>query len=432
MAVRGRMVATFVPFLSPKHLEDQPVAMVDTPLPIGIVREGHDQLEYRILQDLERRLGTARFCGATTRDSDAFAVTVQRTARDHAAVFAREGVKVLVYRDDHHGGGMGESGRGYHAVPVSSQLITHDVEALLQSWASVSGFRLPSGRYFQLLRAELVRQLGNASDYGLFSLSYADLYRRLRRLASTMQQPRTVAVSLDAHLVDYTPWCIEMTRLRHHRTLKKIGEGSRPGQPCIKEQVARVVAGLPSAHGVHIVTDGCWTSSEVLLLQDLFRRHDIPVVQVTTGILVHDGEQELARAGIPVAEVFRFRSLYRWICERDYFPGVPRSGLNIGSVVNGHLTSHPEDVGVPYILPFPQDIHDDLPHAQREQFSVWCLRAAQDMFTQIERHSGRLVLLSDLHRLPFGMTRSQERYPDALERLISQSFRNVPMASEIL
>lgn len=232
-----------------------------------------------------------------------------------------------------------------------------------------------------------------------------------------------ITVSLDRDCAPPADHVIEVTRVRHMRSFASLGEVARPGYPTFREQVRAIAAAVPRRHAVRIIVDGCWSGSEVLRLVEEFSAVGIPTDRVVTGILRRSAAAEFRAAGISVIASHPYLGLDTWICQRDFLPGIPRSGLNLGVVVGGNVQALPEDIGASYIRPFREDIFTDLSVHDAAEFSVACLAIADQLFAAVEHVMGHPLPTALLSRIPNLTKIPGTRFRDELRRIAMEHLR---------
>lgn len=317
---------------------------------------------------------------------------------------------------------LGENGRPYARLVTQPHLLSTDARTLLLPWARSRGFSLPPYSFFEEWHIRLMDLLGEYTKVEPFELNFSEFARGIRAQAMAHAEADTVMVSLDRDLIPYPLHRIECTRLRDARTLKNLGEGARPGEATLDEQINMLASTIPPRMGIHLVTDGCWTCSEILLVAEKLRRKRRRVAFVTTGILTSAAQADLRWSGIPFASAFPFLHLRRWVCERDYVIGVPRSGVNLGLMNGGVPTSLIEDVGAPYFFPYREDFYTGATTNDLLSLSYECLRFSANLYRLIGMRSGRPVITRHLDRLPTGMTRSAQPVVEAIEDVLRMFF----------
>ena len=214
-----------------------------------------------------------------------------------------------------------------------------------------------------------------------------------------------------------TDGAIELTRVRDYRTFEFLGELARPGEPAVKEQIAAISATVPKRHALQFVSDGCWEGSEILMLEEYFIRQHVMVDGVVCGVLCRPAVNAFRNAGIFASGSHRYLKLKSWICQRDLLPGVPRSGLNLGMRVGTRVQALAENIGATYLLPFRDDVFDELTTHDFTEFSISCYQLADRLFAEVERLWRRPVVVSDLARVPKYVRLGRVRFRDELRRI---------------
>ncbi|MEK7532274.1 MAG: hypothetical protein AAB579_01560 [Patescibacteria group bacterium] len=298
-------------------------------------------------------------------------------------------------------------------------LLFEDAGFLITRWCNAHGKPAPNRKFFD--------HLTNA-HYALVKRFFPEAFLLrttdfLRPLAAHRQQTQpwhdwpVITISLDTDFVRGTHGAVEITRVRDHETFNFLGELARPGEPPVKEQIAAIGAIMPKRHALQFVSDGCWEGSEILMLEEYFRRRNIMVDGTVCGVLCRKAVDNFNDAGMPASGSHPYLGLESWICQRDLLPGVPRSGLNLGMRVGNRAQALAENIGATYLLPFREDVFDELTPHDLTEFSLYCYRLADGLFAKLERLWQRPILVRDLARVPKYVRLGQIRFRDELRRI---------------
>jgi len=298
-------------------------------------------------------------------------------------------------------------------------LLFEDARLLVEHWCRSHRKPAPRPSFFSALtnaHFSLVKRFFPDA----FLLTTRDYLRALNALRSTSKPVRdwpVITISLDNDFVRDTDAVIEITRVQDHRTFKPLGELARPGNPTVAEQVASIANAMPRRHTVQFHSDGCWQGREIITLASTFQKHGTTVDSVVCGVVHRDALNTFREADIPIRYSHPYLSMESWICQRDFLPGVPRSGLNLGIQTGRLVQAFQEDIGAPYILPFREDVFDELTLHDLMEFSLECYRLSDHLFAEIERLWRRPVLVSDLARVPKYMTLGRVHFRSELRRI---------------
>lgn len=321
-------------------------------------------------------------------------------------------------------------------------VVTEDVEQLLTMWADAHGFRAPSSGFFGDLRGRLVADLeqclavqGFRSPQVLY-LRHDDL--RKRAAAMLAKQPEGAPfVTLDRLYFPDVERFVDVTRhvVRQDGgtwvTLPSIGVRSTCDS--LSTQVRKVMLSLPRGiHSIRLLDDGLWTGTTTLSVTREFEDCGIAVVDIFVALLVESLKtlERLREEGHPpihtLVQTFPVEEggVIDWVCERDFFPGVPTGGRTVSPAVS----PDGQDVGAYYLdLNGLRTIGDPVAWATLDgpSVSTFSRRRIEDcisLFEAIEDASGRSVTVSDLDRIPYGFGADlRERFVDVLRRQLDQS-----------
>lgn len=272
-------------------------------------------------------------------------------------------------------------------------VVSQDAQLLLQNWAKMYGFIVPSEVNFVSEKlTNYLRQIFPSVEL----VSAGELQSGMTSLAS--------ATSLTAVSLDRVYFQGEL-HLDVTRAVNELGDDTgvvaRHGYESLAKQVANLKNSLRGQREVVLVDDVIFSGGLLVELIDLLKTQEISVSVVVAGVAIGEGVDVLKDRGIEVRAVHVFTTVIDEICERDFLPGVPLSGRTVVGT---------EKEGAPYILPFgrPQS-WASIPEVWEKKFSKFCLNLTADMFDLIGQASGRQVLPRDLERCPIGINRNDNR-----------------------
>jgi hypothetical protein len=264
--------------------------------------------------------------------------------------------------------------------------VSEDVELLLTQWAKDRGFKLPNTEFFVNLLDALVGKL--TQIFGEVRLAKAEVISS--QLKSLVTKSGLPAVSMDG-VYFQSPYTIQVNRAVDSLG-NDVGLFPRPGALPLQEQFQKIRdSGLTR---VILVDDVVFSGHQMGLIIQGLAKWGVSVAEVLSGVSIGDGEQLIQRMAVGHSSVYSMQEVIDEVCQRDFFPGVPRCGRWVS--VSGNY-------GMPYLLPFgnPQK-WASIPELYEKQFSLFCLAQTLKLFEAIEKISGRLVMCEDLDRRPLG------------------------------
>lgn len=323
-------------------------------------------------------------------------------------------------------------------------VVTEDIEHLLTQWARAHGFRLPGSSIFGDLRGRLVADLSEclATREGVPEILYLR-HDELRGIAARELESRRDGapfVTLDPHYFPDVSRVVDVTRrvVRNGdgswKTLD--GVGVRALHPPLDDQIRSVIQSLPPGiRTVRVLDDGLWTGKTTLTVTRSFAEHGVTVHEILVALLVEsiptlEWLREEGHPPIhPLVRTFSVEDggVTDWVCERDYYPGVPQGGRTVASE-----QTDGRDVGAYYLdLDGTRRLGDPEAWATLSgpRIAWFSRRRIEDcitLFIAIEDASEHSITVGDLDRIPYGFgTDLRERFVDVLRRQLNQ-----PLATE--
>lgn len=282
-------------------------------------------------------------------------------------------------------------------------VVTEDVEVLLGRWAARHGFTLPSPRFFTQLSAGLAKIL---LEY--FPAVWVESYEDFKRRITQHLNCGLCIVSIDEVYVDNAHKTLQITRLIDDE-LNDLGRGSRLPAMNLEEQVYRIADEFRD-RPIAIVDDGCWSSGTISETVQQLRESGLNVQRVFVGLSSPAARENFLHrfdGAISFKSNWEVEGLIDWVCQRDFFPGVPLSGKQIGT--KKMLPIIPE-TGAPYVLPFGDPVHwASIPKENEKQFSARVIDLTIKLWEEIEATSKHPVTIADLDRIPRGLQKHEGR-----------------------
>lgn len=332
---------------------------------------------------------------------------------------------------------MLESGHHHYVV-------TEDLYPIMRNWAEKRGFVIPDVRWFaynhHLLRVELENTLNQDKEDKVTivdSLPYHYVTGHLKSTVHVIESREEFRVDLGSVVSLDQVYSMEFdhlfcSNLEVNRVVdiegKDLGNSVRPNTPSLEEQIENFKRAITS-RSVIVIDDGIWTGHTMRWAVNALQNQGLNVVAVVVGIR-HKEPGNVPDLGVPESRIYETqlylsyeRPILDWVCERDYFPGVPFGGRTvIDKNLYGKL-EYPTSIGAYYIdrpewLKSWASIEDST-----ETFRAFCYQRSLALFEEIERSSGKEVLVRDLPRISLRMVlngaQMHDRFCDLLEAEIS-------------
>ncbi len=293
-------------------------------------------------------------------------------------------------------------------------VVTEDVEFLMQCWAREMNFRCPESAFFQALQSELFDHLRSIFPE-VVSISHGDMTEQLRQAIARAESG--IVVSID-RVYNQATHRLQSNRIADLNSTNVIGEAPRPGHPSLQEQISLLPAGP-----LTLVDDGCFSGVTLNKIHDLLVTDGHRVCSVIVGVLIDRSNNEfLAKhPDVKLIALQEFPEAIDWICERDFFIGVPLSGRTGGYREGNVVTACDPEVALPYCIPFGDPVSGaSIPADQAITFSKRVLQLSRRLWEEVGRVSDRPVLCRDIPRLPRGVSRGDEPFIDALDQALQK------------
>jgi hypothetical protein len=208
----------------------------------------------------------------------------------------------------------------------------------------------------------------------------------------------------------------------------KVGVGSRPLGKDVDEQLSdceRVYNSTASPKPVIVLADdGTYSGSSIVEAATLLKNRRIIVQKIKLGFCTNEGMDtiyKLAEEGFPALElspsliVDKARGhVYTWVCERDFYLGVPRSGRPYGSLKkSGRADPSENPIAFAYIEPFAASRRGGGVKRGLIAFSRDQILRSLDLWRAIEDANHVRFKVSDIPRFPGpGLEKEYEHYRD--------------------
>jgi hypothetical protein len=300
--------------------------------------------------------------------------------------------------------------------------VSQDLETIMTRWCEDPARKLisPDPSFFEGLRSDLARAIQHAVRDGVkdesgrkFEIVVRTL--ELRDLKELRREPgdrREFWIALDDVTVPSWDFHLQVTRI-YDCDARKLGVGSRDGDRTILQQIADCQAKYAayerttSDPRIVLADDGAYEGGSIIDLAHKLKKHDLPVSTVKLGFATSKGYDAI-RAALRPPEFDIHASVgvsnstdIVWVCERDFYLGVPRGGRTYG------LTQKPDDavphklpISFPYVEPFAVARGGGAMDVGKYSFGRSQIEASIRLWSEIERLNNKVFLVSDIPRFP--------------------------------
>ncbi len=282
-------------------------------------------------------------------------------------------------------------------------VVSADIYLLLKQWAATRGFNLPPAHFFAAIRQESIRFMSGI--FPQFELVGEETLQT--GIAEIMTQQNLPTISID-RVYSEPNFRIDSSRL-YDEDLERVGYGYRDGTPNENWGLDEIkAAGIREAVLIDdVVYFGKGAVKAINRLKDI----NVKVRVVCCGIGIKSGIDVVEKEKVKVICVRRYDDVIDEICERDFYPGVPFSGMTL---------VHGQNTGIPYLLPLgkPND-WASIPDKDQLACSRFFLGQTIKLFEAIGAVSGRQVLCSDLERKVFRLPKDGTGFVEELKCLLT-------------
>ncbi len=244
-------------------------------------------------------------------------------------------------------------------------------------------------------------------------ISEEEFSRRLNELVEKARASGHFIVSM-THYTETPDAELSVTRVARvikkshgvdHEKFKEVV--ARPGCPSLAEQVERI-ADESRGRDIVLVDDGLWHGDTTTTVIDCFRGHNKRVAEIVVG-LIADARTLCQEIADMTRSVRKFPcphdgEVKDWLCERDFFIGVPGFGRTLAATDPGCLHADPRGIGIPYCLPYgnPEE-WASIKRDMVRDFSRLCVDISIQLFEGLGRSPGQRIRVRDLKTIPYGM-----------------------------
>lgn len=304
--------------------------------------------------------------------------------------------------------------------------VSQDLETIVSRWCQderkdAGCLKCPPAELFEELRADLIAALEHAfrEPVGDDKHKVAIKPLRLTDLHVIRRDPsdkRDFWITLDDVAVPSHDYHLEITRI-YDMDARKIGVGPRIGAKTLLQQVADCqakyfeYARTALDPQIVLVDDGAYEGGSVLAVADMLKKHDLPVSVVNLGFSTSKGLKAIAEALCPpefeqhatigVSKFIEIDAVHVWVCERDFYLGVPRSGRTFGfSEKPDRALPHQSRISFPYVEPFAVARGGGSIDIGKYSFGRAQVLASIRLWSEIERLNNRTFMVADIPRFP--------------------------------
>ncbi len=295
-------------------------------------------------------------------------------------------------------------------------LVTSDVQELLTKWVSDRGFVVPQKGFFLQMQGSLKKELQRClPGEDIKFLSYLELRELINNCLSLASLNYPSIISLDGGVYVTNPdFRLDTSRIINEKR-ELIGLGSRTTES-IDTQIQKILAQVQDTPIV-LVDEGAYTGAGIAEVITMLQNNCIRVQSVVWGMATLEA-YDCVKEQFPEIQLtpgLLFASITDWVCERDFYPGVPLSGRLVGN--EDGLPLLPE-TGAPYVLPFGDPENwASIPKSRIDNFSTFCLKETISLWREVEKLSNKTVRCCDLARRPIGAPNNDSSFVEYLASL---------------
>jgi hypothetical protein len=303
-------------------------------------------------------------------------------------------------------------------------IITQDLDHILNTWLHKKGMRPLPQSVFDDLRERLSEDLravafGNSDAGGAVSIRFQTRHR-LNNLEKADNDSR-FWIAMDDVYVPKSNFLVQVTRVYDKHGEHLLGRSHRPESegdslPIQIHRCRDAYDMFKKTTGnlrpeVVLADDGTFTGDSVLeILESLYEEAEIDVTHLcfafqTTESLIKIRDKLRAQGrniSYSPSEVISATGLVDWVCERDFFLGVPRSGRTAGSMDDGKVVPSANPIiGYPYVCPWGPIREGANVEVGQFELSARLTSHSIELWQAVERaNGGRKLKVSELPRFP--------------------------------
>jgi hypothetical protein len=327
------------------------------------------------------------------------------------------------------------SGR-LRSLEGTTYLVTEDLPKIIENWCEEKGKPAPGRQFFDELLKSLCKALQDHCFPRNSRIKVVDLPRESfaeildRQRSSDAKRLNEFWVSLDRVYADIgTPqkdgFHISITRFVD-KDNGDLSRGPRPESPydTIEEQVLACGRCWRHSSGrrlrpVVLVDDGAFTGKTIEMVLEMLANEEMYVDSVRLGVAKPEAVNVIAEwQHSRTKHSIRFLGCLKlcppakdWVCQRDFFPGVPLSGRVLGEEYHGKIVpvrGKPSDKPVrkPYLVSWGSIKNWANITKGGNEFTKASLDLSVLLWEELERIWEQEITISDLEAIPWQAYRS--------------------------
>lgn len=303
---------------------------------------------------------------------------------------------------------------GIHpTLAVTPYVVSEDVGILVFNWIKSKYCLILPSQFFDDFLSNLRKRMRERLSLYFPRIEFISEEEITRGMNNLIERDSYEIVSLDGIYFRGDGFHLEVTRL-----LGEDGEISPDLGSRNTESVGKQIGEISDfvRKPIQLVDDVIYTAGNILKIIEKFREKSVNVALISAGVLTEKGLKEIKKnfPEVLVNSVKFYEHLVDEVCERDFYAGIPQSGILMGK--NG-LPFYPER-GAPYFLPFgsPQERASISPENVLD-WSRFCFDNSILLWQEIEIFLGETITCEEIPRLPRFMERNDSSFIEALKKL---------------
>lgn len=218
------------------------------------------------------------------------------------------------------------------------------------------------------------------------------IWKEAVRLQESIKGSVIVSTACDVH-IPHRGHVLEINRL-YNLQGNKIGFGPRPGNPSIDKQI-QFLSSIVGSNSVILAEEGTDSGSTIIHILESFKSRCVSVSAIILSFSSKEGIDKVRAVFdgpiIVLDGVYQF--IIDWIPDHDFVPFTPNCGRVIGTDVGTEkypvYTPDGFPLAFPYIRPFG-NLREwgSIPSNYENEFSLYCMQQALNLFTQLEDMNG--------------------------------------------
>lgn len=303
--------------------------------------------------------------------------------------------------------------------------VSQDLEKIVARWCAKEKLSAPARPFFDELRTDLERELqhafrdeveGEAGEKYRVAIKpiRIDQFSELRRKRGDRSE---FWIALDDITVPSFDYHLQVTRI-YDRDARKLGVGSRNGAKTILQQIADCQAKYGTYSStkdrptIVLADDGAYEGGSILDIARRLKQQNLSVSKVKLGFATGKGYDAIRKAMCPpefdehvtisVSHSQDIEGVHVWVCERDFYLGVPRGGRTYGVPQQPDgAAPHDLPISFPYVEPFAVSRGGGSMAVGKFSFGRAQIEASIRLWSEIQKvNGGQIFLVEDIPRFP--------------------------------